>query len=77
MNGNIGVTINFGLSNQLTRTFPTGTTVGELLNNPNLQAALGFGTNVVAKIDGVVQAPNNRLGDGDEVDIEIKANTKA
>lgn len=77
MNGSIGVTLNFGLSNSLSRTFTTGTTIGQVLGDANLQLALGFGKNVVAKIDGVIQDLNARLNDGDEIDIEVKANTKA
>lgn len=77
MNGNIGVTLNFGLSNSVTRSFPAGTTLGQVLSNSSLQAVLGFGGNVVGKIDGVIQDPGHRLVDGDEIDIETKANTKA
>lgn len=71
------IIINFGLSNTLSRDFPSGTTVGEVLKNPNLKAALGYGDNVVAKIDGVTQDPSRQLVDGDEVDLEVQANKKA
>jgi hypothetical protein len=77
MNGNVNVAINFGLSNSLSRTFPTGKSLGQVLGDPNIQAALGFGKNVVGKVDGVTQSASYILTDGDEVDIEIKANQKA
>src|SRR6266446_6804260 len=61
----IEITVNFGLSNSLTRKFPEGTTVKDIIGNPNIMAALGHGNNVVAKIDGVTQEPGTRLSDGD------------
>lgn len=71
------ITVNFGLSNSLTREVPDGTTVGQILSNSNWMTTLGYGENVVAKIDGVTQSNDKRLVDGDEVDLEVRANTKA
>lgn len=69
------ITINYA-GNPITRNV-SETTVGALLANANYQAALGFGPNVTAKIDGVVQAPTARLVDGDVVYIEDRASSKA
>lgn len=73
----ITVTVNYGLSNSLTREFPEGTTVGDIIRNNNIMASLGYGENVVAKIDGVTQETSRRLADGDSVDLEVRANKKA
>lgn len=71
------VEINFGLSNTVTKQFPIGTTIGDLLANAGLRALLGFGENVVAKIDGSVQSNGSVISDGDVINIEVRANTKA
>ncbi len=71
------ITVNFGMSNTLSRDFPSGTTVGNILSDPNLKAALGFGDNVSAKSDGVTLDPGQVLVDGDEIDLEVRANKKA
>lgn len=71
------VTINFGISNSITREFPSGTTVGDVLRNGTVRSALSFGDNVSAKIDGVTQDANKVLYDGDEIDLENRANSKA
>lgn len=73
----ISVTIRYGLDNELVRKFPEGTTMGQVLGNPNIMSALDIGSNVVGKIDGVTQEMNKVLTDGDEVDVEVRANTKA
>jgi hypothetical protein len=73
----ITVTVRYGLSNELTREFKEGTTVGSVLGDPNIMAALGMGSNVVGKIDGSTMEMNHRLEDGDEMDVEVRANTKA
>jgi hypothetical protein len=77
MNGSVKVKLNFGLANVLERSFTTGTTLDQVLSDQNIQSALGFGGNVVGKIDGVIQDGSQRLIDGDEIDIEVRANTKA
>jgi sulfur carrier protein ThiS len=71
------VTINFGLSNTIEKQVPEGTTVGDILSDPNYKAILGFPDSVVAKIDGVTQDRSTEVEDGDVVDIEVQANTKA
>lgn len=67
----------YGLSNELAKAFPEGTTMGAVLSNPGVMGALDFGSNVVGKIDGVTQEMSYVLHDGDEIDVEVRANTKA
>lgn len=71
------ITIRFGSTNELTRTVNDRYTVGDVLNDSNIRAALGFGSNVQALVDGQVQNSSTRLEDGDLVVIETKANSKA
>lgn len=73
----MNITVNYGMSNSLTRDFPEGTNVGKVVRDPNIMAALGHGSNVVAKIDGVTVEDSRRLVDGDEIDLEVRANSKA
>lgn len=74
---NITVTVRFGVSNELSKAVSENTTVGQLVNDRNIQATLGFGANVQAVIDGTVQPDNAPLSDGDVITVETKANTKA
>lgn len=71
------VTIRFGLANELTKDVPEGTSVGTLIHDRSIASALGYGSNVQAVVDGVVQSDNSPLSDGDVVTIETKANSKA
>ncbi len=50
----IEVTLKFGLTKQVTREVPEGTTVRQLMTDPNNRAILGFGENVAATIDVIV-----------------------
>lgn len=71
------IEVNFGLNNTMSKSFPEGTTVADLLSNTSLKAGLGFGDNVVAKVGGVTQSNGYELQHGDVVDLEVRANTKA
>lgn len=71
------VTINFGIANSITKNLPDGTTVGAVLSDRSIMAGLGFGDNVVGKIDGQTQDANRILRNGDHLDVEVRANTKA
>jgi hypothetical protein len=73
----INVTARYGLSNELNKAFPEGTTMGQVLSNPGVMGALDFGSNVVGKIDGSTMEMSYVLRDGDEIDVEVRANTKA
>lgn len=70
------VTIKFGLGNQITKTYASGSTVGTILSDRNLLAALGAGDNIQAVIDGEVQSSDSPLSAGDVVILEAKAHKK-
>lgn len=75
--GMITITTRFGATNELTKGFPEGTRVSQLLSNQSVKATLGFGDNVQAVVNGSILAVNTVLDDGDVVTIESKANSKA
>lgn len=71
------ITINFGIGNAVTKSYPTGTTVGTVLGDQNLKAVLGYGDNVTAVVDGVRQPATAELSEGDEIQIETAVGYKA
>lgn len=73
----VNVTIQFGGGNSLRRSFPQGTTVGQVISDPNVRSALGVGGNVRALINRVEQDANTPLDDGDTIVLETVANSKA
>jgi tetrahydromethanopterin S-methyltransferase subunit H len=75
--GTIAVTVEFGPINSTTKQFPAGTTVGDVIRNPSVRAALGHGDNVQATVDNVPQSMNTVLEDGDTIQLEVVANQKA
>jgi hypothetical protein len=70
------VTIKYGL-NSLTKDLETGATVADLVNNEDIQAALGFGENVDPLVDGQVVGGFTSLTAGDQITVRAKANAKA
>lgn len=70
------IVISYGL-NSLTKDVAHGSTVADLINDENIQAALGFGQNVDALIDSAVVGSYTTLSDGDEIVVQPKANAKA
>lgn len=52
-------------------------TVGDILNDANLRAVFGYGSNVEGLIGGVVQDRSTRLRDGQTIVIQTRANSKA
>jgi hypothetical protein len=70
------VTIKYGL-NSLTKDITEGASVADLINNEDIQAALGFGENVDALIDGSVVGGFTTLSAGDQIVVRAKANAKA
>lgn len=71
------VTIRYGAGDEMTKAFDDGATVRDVLTNTAVKAALGFGDNVRALIDGVEQTSDTELTDGDIITIETRANQKA
>jgi len=73
----VTITAKFGTSNSLTRDFPAGTTVGALIGDANLQAALGHSSSVQAYVNGQAVSPDYVLQAGNEVSFEDRAGRKA
>ncbi len=72
----IQITVKFG-SEVYTRSYPEGTTVGQVLNDVDLKAVTGWGDNVRGIVSGVEQPVNAIAPDGGTIKVETRANTKA
>jgi hypothetical protein len=72
----VNIKIRFGGQLFQTQVAP-GTTTSTITSNRNIQGALGFGSNVQVKIDGVVQSRDVVVREGDELYIESVAASKA
>ena len=70
------ITIKFA-GNSINAEVNDGTTVGDLLNNDNYKAVLGFGDNVEARISGVTQPATSPVRDGDVLFVATKAASNA
>lgn len=75
--GMVSVTIKYGTGNSLTRNFDIPVTVGEILGDDSIAAALGFGDNVEGFINSVPQPDEVTLRDGDVLSVHDKACAKA
>lgn len=71
------IRVTFGGGNAVERQFPSGTTVGAIIGDRNVQAALGYGSNVQALIDRRVAGNQCQLYDDTTIEIETVANRKA
>jgi hypothetical protein len=71
------ITIKYGVGNSMSVQVATGTTIDQILNNQNYQGSLGFGANVVAKVDGEILNASYVPDDGEEISIENRAHEKA
>jgi hypothetical protein len=69
------VTVKYGLEQSATVRVEEGTTIGQVLDK--VRDALGFGCNVKALIDGSAQPLGNAVSDGDTIEVETAANSKA
>lgn len=76
-NGDATVTIAFGATAKLTRSYPHGTTVRSVLADRNVRSALGFGDGAVAKINGTRVSDDLYVTNGMQIDIETSAQQKA
>jgi len=70
------VTVKFG-SEVISKNVPFGTTIGQLINDPDLRATLGYGDNTRALINGVEQPNSAVVPNGAIVKVETRANSKA
>lgn len=73
----VNITLRYGTANALTRGVNAGTTVKQVLTNQSFRAALGFGDNVIAKINGAAVRDDLYVTDGLVIDLETAANQKA
>lgn len=71
------VTIKYGPANCLTRDYPTGTPVKEVIFDRNVQSVLGYGNNVQVSIDNRHVQLDYQLGSDVELTLETVANRKA
>lgn len=71
------VTIRYGSGNTLTKDFPEGTSVGCVLTNTAVKAALGYGNNVQGNVSGVPVPDSNTIYSGMTISVTDKACNKA
>ena len=71
----VSVTVRYGLERQVTTSVPEGSSIEEVLGR--VRAALGFGDNVKALIDGAAQPLTNGVANGDVITVDTAANSKA
>lgn len=74
---NIEVTVRFGVGNGRIISVASGTTIGQVIDNPETKASLGYPNNVRALINRVEQSRNTRLVNRDIVDLETVGTSKA
>jgi sulfur carrier protein ThiS len=70
------LTIEHGMQSS-TVSRPEGTTVGNLLSDPNIRAVVGAGENVTPVVEGSVVDHNYVLQEGDTVTLQARADVKA
>jgi len=70
------ITVKFGLQS-LTRTFADDASVGQIINDANVKAGLGYSDNVRPVIEGVTMPHNSQVLDGSTITVETAANQKA
>lgn len=70
------LTIEFGMQS-VTVSRPEGTTVGALLQDPNIKAVVGFGEGVTPIVEGATVDNSYALEDGDTVTLQARAAVKA
>ncbi len=73
----MNVRIKYGSGNELAKDFPEGTSLGCILNNPHVRAALGYGSSVAGHIGGVPQSDSLVPPDGAVISVNDKACQKA
>ncbi len=73
----VNVLIRFGTGNEIRRAYPENTTIKSVLTDSSTRTVLGFGDNVVAKIDGALVRDDLVVRDGLVIDLETAANKKA
>lgn len=72
----IQLTIEHGMQS-VTVSRPEGTTVGNLISDPNIKAVVGFGENVTPIVEGASVDHAYVLEEGDTVTLQARAAVKA
>jgi len=70
------VTIRYGVDS-INKTFEIPVTIGQLRNNQEIRAALGYGDNVKLLINGVEMPDNAVVPNDGTVVVETRCNAKA
>ena len=70
------ITVEYGVDS-INKQVESGFTIGDLQESDSIKAALGFGDNTKALINGIEQNRQTVIPDGATVRIETAANTKA
>lgn len=71
------IRVTFGAGNAIERQFPSGTTIGAITGDRNIQAALGYGQNVQALVDRRAVGNQCQLYDDTTIELETISNRKA
>lgn len=77
MEENITVTLRYGLTNTVTRSFPEDTTVSDILADRSILAALSAPESVSAVANGVTLDGSNMLHGLGTITLEQQASSKA
>jgi hypothetical protein len=77
MQENITVTLRYGLTNTVTRSFPEDTTVSDVLSDRSILAALSAPEAVSAVANGVTLDGSNNLHGLGTITLEQQASSKA
>ena len=70
------ITVRYGVDS-VTKQVENDYTFGDVQENDSLKAALGFGDNTKALVDGIEQSRDTQIPEGATVRLETAANTKA
>jgi len=73
----LNITIEYGTGNTFRGEFPEGTTLQEVLADPLVKGALGYGANVEPHVDGVPQPVAAPIAANDVVEVHDRAASKA
>lgn len=73
----VEITVRFGVGNGRIVSVREGTTIGQVIDNTETKAALGYPSNVRALIRRVEQSRNTSVVNGDVIDLETVGTSKA
>jgi hypothetical protein len=73
----IQIKVRYGAVNSCNKEAESGTTVGSVINDPNVQGLLGYGDNIRVLLNGVVVSNDFRLSGDALLSVEDQAARKA